>query len=128
MISLIVIAGLLIVMWLVLIRPQRRRQLKQADLLSSLEPGVEIVTAGGLYGTVVDVDEDGDEIQLAIAPDTVVRVAKRAVAAVMPDEDEDEYEEVDEDDYEDVVDEADESGEADEEPAPEEARSGSGRS
>jgi preprotein translocase subunit YajC len=133
-ISLLIIGGLLVVMWLVLVRPQRRRQLRQQDLLSELEPGVEVVTAGGLYGTVLEVDEDGEDLQLEIAPGTAVRVAKRAIAAVLPDEDEegDEYEYEDDDEEELVAGAAEDEEELaaadpDDEPAGEEARSGSSR-
>jgi preprotein translocase subunit YajC len=112
--SLLIIVGLLVVMWLVLIRPQRRRQTQQRDMLSNLSVGDEIVTAGGLYGHVEAIEED--EIRLEIAPGTVVRIAARAIAAVLPDEDE-EYEEYDEDEPAEQ-----------EEPAGEEASSGTTRS
>ncbi len=88
MIYLILIVGLLVAMWVLLIRPQRRRQMEQQDLLGNLDVGDEVVTAGGLYGHVEGIEDD--EIRLEIAPGTVVRVAKRAIAAVMPEEDEEE--------------------------------------
>jgi preprotein translocase subunit YajC len=87
-----VIVALLVAMWLLLIRPQRRRQMQQQDMLGELEVGDEIVTAGGLYGTVEAIGDE--EIRLEIAPGTTVRVAKRAVAAVLPPEDEEEELEV----------------------------------
>ena len=125
MIYLILIVGLLVAMWVLLIRPQRRRQMEQQDLLGNLDVGDEIVTAGGLYGHVESIEED--EIHLEIAPGTVVRVAKRAIAAVLPDEDEEEYEE----EYEDAEPEAaaDDEPEAEHEEAPagEEASSGTSR-
>jgi preprotein translocase subunit YajC len=93
-IYLILIVGLLVAMWVLLIRPQRRRQMEQQDILGNLEVGDEIVTAGGLYGHVEAIEDD--EIHLEIAPGTVVRVAKRAIAAVMPEEGEDEEEEYEE--------------------------------
>jgi preprotein translocase subunit YajC len=86
MTALILIIALLVLMWLFLIRPQRRRQLQQRQLLTEVDVGDEIVTAGGLYGTVRAVDED--ELRLEIAPGTVVRVARRAVAGVFKEEDE----------------------------------------
>lgn len=93
--SLIVIIVLLAVTWLLLIRPQRRRQVTQANLLSNLTVGDEIVTAGGLIGHIEAIDDD--EVELRIAPGTVVRVAKRAVAAVIPEDDEDDEPTEDED-------------------------------
>ena len=84
---LIPMAALLVVMWLLVIRPQRRRHLQQADMLATLEAGDEILTAGGLYGRIETLEDD--EVLLAIAPGTVVRVDKRAVAAVVSPEEDD---------------------------------------
>ncbi len=77
---------LLLLMWFVLIRPQRRRQTEQQRMINSLEVGKEIVTAGGLYGTVTRLEDD--EVRIRIAPDVEVRVAKRAVAGVISPDDE----------------------------------------
>jgi len=85
---------LLVLMWFMLIRPQRRRQLDTQRMINSLEVGKEIVTAGGLYGTVTALE--GDEVRLEIADGIEVRIAKRAVAGVVSDEeDSDELEEAD---------------------------------
>ena len=81
---LIIIVGLLLVMWVVMVRPQRRKQAQQRDMLENVSEGDEILTAGGFYGTVSAVE--GDDLRVEIAPGTEVRVAKRAVAAVIPPE------------------------------------------
>ena len=75
---------LLVLMWLLLIRPQRRRQLEQQHMIGALAVGKEIVTAGGLYGTVTAVEDD--EIRVEIAPQVEVRIAKRAVAGILSEE------------------------------------------
>jgi preprotein translocase subunit YajC len=72
---------LLVLMWFLLIRPQRRRQVEQQQMMGALAVGKEIVTAGGLYGTVTAVEDD--EIRVEIAPDVEVRIAKRAVAGIL---------------------------------------------
>ena len=82
--GLLVIVALFAVFWLLLIRPQRRRQRAQEEMLTSLRVGDEIVTAGGLYGHITAIE--GDEVYLEIADGVEVRVARRAVAGVMPDE------------------------------------------
>jgi preprotein translocase subunit YajC len=87
---LIVIVVLLALMWLLFIRPQKRRQVAQQQMLQEIEPGVEILTAGGVYGVVRAVEED--ELTVEIAPGTNVRLARRAVAGVIPP-DEPEHEE-----------------------------------
>jgi len=99
---LIVIVVLILLMWVLMVRPQRRKQVQQKSMLDHLSDGDEILTAGGVYGTVRGVD--GDEIRLEIAPGTQVRVAKRAIAAVIPpDEEEGEAEELEPADEEPVA-------------------------
>jgi len=77
---------LFVVMWLLVIRPQRRRQAEQRRILDNLAPGQEVLTTGGLYGTVQSVVGD-DEVRLEIAPDVQVRVSRRAIAAVLSEDD-----------------------------------------
>ena len=81
-------------MWFLLIRPQRRRQVESQRLLDSLEVGQEIVTAGGLYGTITALEED--EARVEIADGIEVRVAKRAIAGVLSENDPDELPEPEE--------------------------------
>jgi preprotein translocase subunit YajC len=73
-------------LWLLMIRPAQRRQREQQRLMSSMEVGDEIVTAGGLYGVVKALEED--EVRLEIAPGVEVRVARRAVGGVVSDKQE----------------------------------------
>jgi preprotein translocase subunit YajC len=81
---------LLVLMWFMLIRPQRRRQLDAQRMVNSLEVGKEIVTAGGLYGTVTALE--GDEVRLEIADGVEVRIAKRAVAGIVSEDEAEEPE------------------------------------
>ena len=76
------LAVLAVLFWVLIIRPQRRRAQRQGELLEGLERGQEVVTAGGLYGRIDHVD-DG-HIRLEIAPETFVKVDKRAVAQLAP--------------------------------------------
>jgi preprotein translocase subunit YajC len=89
--SFLIILALLALAWFVLVRPQRRRQVAQQELYASIQTGDEVVTAGGLYGHVQAVRDD--ELDVEIAPGTVVRVARRAVAARIEPDDEEEPEE-----------------------------------
>jgi preprotein translocase subunit YajC len=75
----------LFLIWLMVVRPQRRRQLHQQAMIDHLRIGDEVLTAGGLFATVVRIDED--EVTVELSPGAEARVAKRAIAAVMPDED-----------------------------------------
>ena len=76
---------LLVLFWLLLVRPQRAGARRQQELLASLEPGDEIVSAGGLYGVIKGID--GEELEVEIADGLVVRMARGAVAGIVePDE------------------------------------------
>ena len=90
----IFIIVILILMWFLLIRPQRRRQQDSQRLIASLSVGQEIVTAGGLYGTITALEED--EARVEIADGIEVRVAKRAIAGVLSEGDPDELPEPEE--------------------------------
>jgi preprotein translocase subunit YajC len=69
-------------LWFVLIRPQRRRQTQAAQMLNSLNVGDEVVTAGGIYGEITRLVDD--DVMVRIAPELEVRVARRAIGAVIP--------------------------------------------
>ncbi len=90
---LIIIVVLFAVMWLFLVRPQRRRQVEQTRMQDTVELGDEVITAGGIHGTVLEIEDDIVHVQ--IAPGTVIRVDRRAIASVAQ-EPEDEGETVDE--------------------------------
>lgn len=79
-----VMAGLL---WLVVIRPQRRRTTEHSAMISTLSVGDEIVTAGGVYGLITAIDDD--VLTVEIAPDITVRVARGAITGVMNSEQKD---------------------------------------
>jgi preprotein translocase subunit YajC len=85
--QLVILVAMFALLWLLLIRPQAKRKLAQQRLLSSVEVGDEILTAGGLYGYVRAIG-GADELEVEIAPGTRVRMARRAVAAVIPPDDE----------------------------------------
>jgi preprotein translocase subunit YajC len=82
----IIIAFLLL--WLIVVRPQRKRQNQQQEMLGDLRVGDEVLTAGGIYGTISRLDED--QVTVRIAPKTEVLVARRAIAGVTREPEEDE--------------------------------------
>ena len=75
----ILLVGLFLLMWLLLIRPQRKRTEAQLAMQDRLRTGDEIITAGGLHATVKSIEDDVLDIE--IAPGTTVRLDRRAVAA-----------------------------------------------
>jgi preprotein translocase subunit YajC len=69
--------------WLFLVLPSRRRQKAHEAMQDSVELGDEIITAGGIHGFVREVG--ADDVQLEISPGVVVKVDRRAIAAVARD-------------------------------------------
>lgn len=76
----ILIFGFLI-LWLVVVRPRQRRQNQAQQRLNELRVGDEVLTAGGIYGTVSRIDED--RVTVEIAPKLEVQVARRAIAGIL---------------------------------------------
>jgi preprotein translocase subunit YajC len=80
-------------MWALLILPQQRRMRQHQAVIASLRAGDEVVTAGGVYGTITSVDED--TLAVEVAPGVVLRVLRNAVSQrVGPLDEEDEPDEV----------------------------------
>jgi preprotein translocase subunit YajC len=107
---LIIIAAMFALLWLLLIRPQRQAAAKRARMVEDVDVGDEVLSSGGVYGVVRAVSDDDDQLFVEIAPGVEVRMDRRAVGAVVnqqDDEDEDDEEPEDADD-EDLADERDE--------------------
>ncbi len=68
--------------YLVGVRPQQKRRKELESIMSRLQPGDEIVTVSGLYGTITEV-EDGDTVLLEVAEDIDIRIAKGSIARVV---------------------------------------------
>ena len=81
------IALMFLVMWLFMIRPQRREQKRLEEMRNALKKGDKVVTAGGIYGVVADVDErtvlvkvDG-EVKLRVDKTSIQKDMTEAPAA-----------------------------------------------
>ncbi len=89
---LIVMVLLLVVMYVMMIRPQRQRQREQQGMIDGAGVGDDILTSGGIYGTITRIE--GDDVVVEIAEGTSVHMTRRGIAAVLPpEEDEAEAEE-----------------------------------
>ena len=116
---LIVMVLLLGVMYVLMIRPQRKRQQDHQSMIDSCNVGEDVLTTGGIYGTVTQAE--GDDLVVEIADGITVHMTRRGIAAVLPPEEDEEAEDADEIvDAEDAEESAPEAHEAsitvDEEP------------
>ena len=72
---------IILIMYFMVLRPQQKRAKDQADLLKNIRRGDTVTTSGGLIGKVTKVVDDG-ELEVEIAPNVRVRVARPMVTAV----------------------------------------------
>jgi len=89
---------LIVGFYFLLIRPQRNRQRQQQALVASLEVGDEVMTNGGIFGTIVDIDDDEGIVTVEIAPGTRIRMLRQGISQRLTEDeiDEDEGDEIDE--------------------------------
>jgi len=66
--------AIFLIFWLLLIRPQQRRQREQEAMLKGIEKGDDVVTTGGLHGRVVGVADDTLTLEIAAVKGDKVRV------------------------------------------------------
>lgn len=102
--ALILFAPLILVFYFLLIRPQRRRTQEQQALLADLEVGDEVMTSGGIFGTVTEIDDDEGTVSVEIAPGTTIRMVKAGIARRLVEDEYDEEDDEDEDDNEEGAD------------------------
>jgi preprotein translocase subunit YajC len=76
--SLLSFAVLAVAFYLLLIRPQMKRQKEHRELMSALAVGDGVVTIGGIYGSVRTLDDE--RVGLEVAPNVVIEIARSAVA------------------------------------------------
>ena len=103
---LIIMALMLGVMYVLMVRPQRQKQSQQQAMINDASVGDDVLTTGGIYGTITQAE--GDDVVVEIASGISVHMTRRGIAAVLPPE-----EDVEDDDdlpeaEDDEVDEADE--------------------
>jgi preprotein translocase subunit YajC len=101
---LIIMVLMLGVMYVLMIRPQRQRQAQQQSMIDGASIGDDVLTTGGIYGTISEAE--GDDIVVEIASGVTVHMTRRGIAAVLPPEEEED----------DVVDGELEDVDGDEEP------------
>ena len=75
--TIIMIVLIFAVMWIFMIRPQRKQQKELQNFRDSLAKGDKVVTIGGIYGTVAEVKEDS--VLIEVDNGVKIRVSKQAL-------------------------------------------------
>ncbi len=85
LVSFLPFIAIIVVFYLLLIRPQQTRQKQWQQMLGNLKPGDRVTTSGGIRGTILSIKDDA--IQLRVPPDNIkMEVVKSAIASVTTDE------------------------------------------
>ncbi len=73
------------VLYIVMIRPQQKRQKQWQEMLGNIKTGDRVTTAGGIRGTIISIKDD--VIIIKVAPDGIkMEIAKSAIASVTTQE------------------------------------------
>ena len=75
----IMMVAIFAIMWFFMIRPQQKKQKEIQKFQNELTEGTEVVTGGGIHGTVKSVDMAKNTVDVKIARDVVVTVEKTSV-------------------------------------------------
>jgi len=79
--SLMPIVLIIVIFYFLLIRPQQQRQKKHAQMLKAIKKGDRVLTAGGLFATVLNVKED--RVVATIADGVKVEIAMTSISGVV---------------------------------------------
>jgi preprotein translocase subunit YajC len=83
LISLMPLVLIFVVFYFLLIRPQQRKMKSHREMIGSVKRGDKVLTAGGIIGTVVKLEESDDVLLVEIAKDIRVRVARSTISDVL---------------------------------------------
>jgi len=76
------IVGMILIFWFLIIRPQMKRQKEHTEKVEGLKKGDEVVTAGGLVGKIIKVDDQ--YVDLELAKGVKVKAVKHTIGDVIP--------------------------------------------
>ena len=80
--TLFLLFGFMILIYILMIRPENKRRKSHQEMLASLDLGEEVVTAGGILGKVSKISDQ--YIELSIADNTKIKVQKTSISTVLP--------------------------------------------
>lgn len=81
MMPLLMMVAIFVIMWFFMIRPQQKKQKEIQNFRNSITIGAEIVTAGGIYGKVKNIDEMKNILMIEITNGVTIKVDRNSVYA-----------------------------------------------
>ena len=75
-----------VIMYFLILRPQAKRQKEQQKMLESLQKGDEVITAGGIYGTIVGMKEKEGIVIVEVDKNVKLNVSRSSIARKVVEE------------------------------------------
>lgn len=75
------------IMWLLVIRPQRKEQKRREEMLKNMKKGDRVVTSSGILGKVTKIKEDRIEVKVDESTDSKITFLRSAIVSVVEKED-----------------------------------------
>jgi preprotein translocase subunit YajC len=87
-ISLLPFVAIFVLFYFLMIRPQRREQARRQEMLAAVKKNDRVITAGGIYGVVTNVNYEADEVTVKVdeATNTKLRMTLSSITRVLGDE------------------------------------------
>ncbi len=80
------------IFWFIVIAPMRKQQKQTQEMLKSLKKGDKVLTSGGIYGTVAQIEESNPIVWVKIADTLKVKMTRSSITAIVADGGEDKKE------------------------------------
>jgi len=74
---------IMVIFYFLMIMPAQKRQKKMNEMLRNLKNGDKVITNGGIFGTIVGLEDDA--VQLRIAEQVKIKVSRSAIAGLQPE-------------------------------------------
>ncbi|RKY82579.1 preprotein translocase subunit YajC [candidate division KSB1 bacterium] len=74
---------ILVIMYFLMLRPQAKKQKEHREMLSKLEKGDKVVTAGGIFGTIAGIKEKENTVILKVADNVKIEITRSSIAQVL---------------------------------------------
>jgi preprotein translocase subunit YajC len=82
-IQLVPLIAMFVIFYFLLIRPQQARQKQHKEMVAAIKRGDKVLLSSGIYGEVKKAREGDADVEVEIAKDTVVRVLRSTISAVL---------------------------------------------
>ncbi len=80
----VMMALIFVIMWFFMIRPQQKKQKEIQKFRNAISVGTEVVTAGGIYGTVRSIKDEKNALEIEVANGVKIVVDRNSVYATVP--------------------------------------------